>query len=81
VQGPIGNNFAGPHSVVCTEIFEEHQIILIEIGDVKEEIRKERPTASLVGSALALKLISCASSLPFLGKISVVITGDPPCPK
>jgi len=48
VQGPIGNNFAGPHSVVGTETFEEHQVIMIDIDDVKEEIQKERPTASLL---------------------------------
>jgi len=40
MRGPIGNNFAGPHSAVRTEIFEEHQAIMIEIGDVKREIRR-----------------------------------------
>ena len=36
MQGPIGSNFAGPHSVACTEIFGEDHVIMIEIGDVKE---------------------------------------------
>jgi len=37
---------------------------MIEIGDVKKEIRKERPTASLVGSTLAVKLIKlCPTTL------------------
>jgi len=36
VRGPIGSTFAEPHSVACAETFEEHQVIMIEIGDVKE---------------------------------------------
>jgi len=50
---------------------------MMEIGDVKEEIRKERPTASPVGSTLA----NFVPALSFSGKIVVVIVGDPPCPK
>jgi len=37
MRGPFGNTFAGPHFVACAEIFEViHQVIVIEIGDVKE---------------------------------------------
>jgi len=46
--GPDWKQFCGTHSVVGTETFEEHQVIMIEIDDVKEEIRKERHTASLL---------------------------------
>jgi len=56
--------------VVRTENFEEHQAIVIKIGDVKEEIRKERPTASLVGSTLAVKLIKLCPITRFRGKLS-----------
>ena len=68
MRGPIENNFAGPHSVVRTENFEEHQAIVIKIGDVKEEIRKERPTASLVGSTLAVILIKLCPITRVRGK-------------
>jgi len=64
--GPNWKQFCGVPLSVCTEIFEEHQVIMIEIGDVKDEIRRERPTASLVGSTLAVKLIKqCPVTLVF----------------
>jgi len=37
VRGPIGSTFAGSHPVTCAETFEEeHQVIMIEIRDVKD---------------------------------------------
>jgi len=33
--------FAGIHSVVCAEIFQEHQVIMIEIGGVKKRSPEE----------------------------------------
>jgi len=35
VRGPIGSTFAGPHLVVCAELFEGHHVITTEIVDVK----------------------------------------------
>jgi len=40
VRGPIVSSFAGPHSVVFTKIFEERQVIMIEIDDVKDRCPK-----------------------------------------
>jgi len=57
MRSSIGSTFAGLHSVACAEIFEEHQVIMIEIGDVEQRDPKRTTTASLVGSTLAVKLI------------------------
>ena len=37
MRGPVGSTFAGPHSVASAEIFEGHQVTMVEImSDVKE---------------------------------------------
>jgi len=38
MRAPVGNTFAGPHSVGCAEIFDgRNRAIIIEISDVKEQ--------------------------------------------